>query len=223
MTCAEVCAAGPGAGALLNCGEFLKMVEILSGQAVTRRTLQFYSSPQHRLMPLPVYARRHTAYYFHPEHTRRMAVIMHLRNRYFLPINVLRRVLSELAPDHYELVMRDAFTAEDLTRIGALDNRWPLMREAIYGRVLRLLSITEAFEPSGRPRRADSNGTRAAIERFRAWARSKAGAGIASTGAEIGARKLVRRSQTISGSRVASPEQTRGANAILTCQDTISR
>ncbi len=169
MTCAELCAKEPGAAALLQWDEFLKMVELMSGEALTRRTLQLYSSPQFRLVPLPIYAKRHTAHYLHPEDTGRLALVLHLRTKYFLPIKVLRQVLAELSPEHYDLVHRDAFTAEEISRLGALENRWPLMRELIFKRVHRLLRTAHTFEKYGEARLPEGRDSLEARDAFRAW------------------------------------------------------
>jgi hypothetical protein len=169
MTCAELCAKEPGTDALLRWDEFLKMVERMSGKALNRRLLQFYSSPELRLVPLPIYARRHTAHYLHPEDTRRLALVLHLRTKYFLPFKILRKVLAELSPEHYDLVHRDAFTAEEISRLGALENRWPLMRELIFKRVHRLLRTAHAFEKYGEARLPEGRDSQEALDAFRAW------------------------------------------------------
>lgn len=123
--------------ALLTPAEFLKMVWMISGHKATRRLAQFYSSPKSRLLPLPVYRNRHTAHYLHPEHTVRFAVLLHLREAYFLPLKLVKVVLDGFPADHYDLLLSDVFSARDLVRIAreGLGDAW--VRDVLFSRASR--------------------------------------------------------------------------------------
>src|ERR1700676_553529 len=105
MTYSNLSALGPiamnGPRALLNCDEFLKVVTALSGRSIGRSYLQFYGSPSVRLMSRPLYVKRHTARYHHPEPTLRLAVIIYLRTKHSFSIKLIREVLAWLPPEHY--------------------------------------------------------------------------------------------------------------------------
>lgn len=73
-------------------------------KALTRRTIQFYSSPQAQLMPLPVYKDRHTAYYRFPEDYERLGVIWTLRSKFYFPIELIRSLLEQIPPDMYAVI-----------------------------------------------------------------------------------------------------------------------
>lgn len=73
-------------------------------KALSRRTLQFYSSPQAQLMPLPVYKDRHTAYYRFPEDYERLGVIWTLRSKFYFPIELIRSLLEQIPPDMYAVI-----------------------------------------------------------------------------------------------------------------------
>ncbi len=142
MTCKELCEDGSTSRlpryALLTAREFLKMVWMLSGQRATRSTLQFYSSPKARLLPLPVYRNRHTAHYLHPEHTLRFAILLHLRAAYFLPLKLAKVVLDGLSPALYDLVLSDVLSASDIVRLAqGSEPKW--VKEALVGRASRAL------------------------------------------------------------------------------------
>ena len=74
-------------------------------KAMSRRTLQFYSSPQARILPLPVYKDRHTAHYVFPDHYARLGVIWTLRSKFFFPIGIIRSLLNEIQTDLYPMIM----------------------------------------------------------------------------------------------------------------------
>lgn len=125
MTFAQLCALNPealrSARCLLSCREFLRVTEALTGYALTRRALQFYSSPQVRLMPLPVYSDGHRAHYLHPEHTLRLGAALRLRKRHFFPLKLVKDVLEGLPPHCFGLVIRDLLSAQDVRRLALGD------------------------------------------------------------------------------------------------------
>lgn len=147
MTCEELCSEGSHDGktryALLTASEFLKMVWMISGQRATRRALQFYSSPEARLLPKPVYRNRHTAHYLHPENTVRFAVLLHLRSAYFLPLNLAKEVLDGLSPAFYELLLSDVLSAAEIVRLANdSDREW--VKEALIARASRAREAARA-------------------------------------------------------------------------------
>jgi len=73
-------------------------------KALSRRTLQFYSSPQAGLMPLPVYKDRHTAYYHFPEDYERLGVVWTLRAKFYFPIELIRSLLEQIPEDMYAVI-----------------------------------------------------------------------------------------------------------------------
>jgi len=94
---------------LVRADHFLRLnnedLGLKGDKALTRRTLQFYSSPQARLMPLPVYKDRHTAYYHFPDDYERLGVIWTLRSKFFFPIERIRWLLKEISTDMYPMIM----------------------------------------------------------------------------------------------------------------------
>lgn len=90
---------------LMTTGEFLKYMnqgifsqasELGEVKPMTRRTLQYYSSPQVKLLPLPVYRNRHTAHHIVPDHSRLLNAIWILRERHNLSIDAIREILEDL-------------------------------------------------------------------------------------------------------------------------------
>lgn len=94
---------------LVRADHFLRLINddfnFKGVKALSRRTLQFYSSPEAELMPLPVYKDRHTAYYHFPEDYERLGVIWTLRSKLFFPIELIRSLLRATSPDHYAVIM----------------------------------------------------------------------------------------------------------------------
>lgn len=185
----ELCARWPDAvhsrSAKLNCAEFLKAVEALSGHSVGRRWLQFYSSPRMRLMPLPVYARRHTAHYLHPESTLRLALIVHLRTRYFLPIKLVREILATLPAEHYRLILKDGLSVEEIRLLARPESRGISPQGLIYRRVAKLLALADSCGQAG-PRDAEAADERAAATRFQRWIEARPESAAVCESTELG-------------------------------------
>jgi regulator of sirC expression with transglutaminase-like and TPR domain len=158
MTCEQLCAAGSPGGipqsSLLMAGEFLKMVRAISGRKVTRRTLQFYGSPQLRLMPKPLHFRGHRAHYLHPEHSVRFAVLLHLRAEYFLPLKLAKVVLDRLTTDRYDLILDSVLSAADIVRLARDGGPKAWLRDALVGRASRALQAARLIE-NGREEAAE--------------------------------------------------------------------
>lgn len=94
---------------LVRTDHFIKLFNedfrLKGDKAMSRRTLQFYSSPQARLLPLPVYKDRHTAHYVFPDHYERLGVIWTLRSKFFFPIGMIRTLLNEIETSFYPIIM----------------------------------------------------------------------------------------------------------------------
>ena len=103
---------------LLEANEFINyfncVLELHGSKGISRRTLQFYGSPQLRLFPLPIYKNRHTAHYVYPDHFWLLCVIWTLRERFFLPIKNIRGLVRDLPQDRYDLVLGWDGSAEEL-------------------------------------------------------------------------------------------------------------
>ena len=94
---------------LVRSDHFLRMFnedfKLKGDKAVSRRTLQFYSSPQLRLFPLPKYLNRHTAYYLFPDHYELLGAIWTMRSKLFMPIDMIRAILKVTDRDLYRMIM----------------------------------------------------------------------------------------------------------------------
>lgn len=160
-TCAELCEAGSPSGtsqaALMTAKEFVKMASLLSGQKTTRGNLQFYSSPALRILPLPIYLRRHTAYYLHPENTVRFAVLLHLRAAYFLPLDLVKVVLDGLKPEHYSLILDDILSASDIVRLAREGEPKAWLKDVLAARSARALQVARLIKDDRGPAEADAN------------------------------------------------------------------
>jgi hypothetical protein len=110
---------------LVRADHFLRLFNedfnLKGDKALSRRTLQFYSSPQAKLMPLPVYKNRHTAYYNFPDDYGRLGVIWTLRSRFFFPIELVRSVLERMHPDMYAVVPEWDRSPQELLDAVAMD------------------------------------------------------------------------------------------------------
>lgn len=89
---------------LLETKEFLKLFNHYADQQkqsswkVTQRTLQFYSSPQLRIMPPPILRGGHKGHYMAPDHLQRLSTIQKLKQKYFLPLWLIREIMVESPP-----------------------------------------------------------------------------------------------------------------------------
>lgn len=105
---------------LLEANEFIKyfnhVLDLHGSKEISRRTLQFYGSPELRLFPLPTYQNRHTAHYIYPDHFWLLCVIWTLRERFFLPIKHIRAMVRDLPMERYELVINWDGSAEELEK-----------------------------------------------------------------------------------------------------------
>lgn len=162
-------AAAHSRSALLSAAEFLKAVKTVSGHSITRRTLQLYSSPQFRLVPLPVSGGRRGSQYLHPENTLRLAVVLRLRNDFFFPIKRLREVIDTISPDHYPVVLRHGLTAAQIFLLARPEMRGLRPRELIFMHMLGLLNVVETQDKFVTDGPLDEAELLAAEAKFRGW------------------------------------------------------
>lgn len=169
MTLAQLYAVNPESlrsiRCLISCREFLRLIEALTGYRLTRRALQFYSSPQARLMPLPVYAEGHRAHYLHPEHTLRLGAALRLQRRHFLPLKVVREVMEKLPPEFFGLVIREILSADEVRDIALGDASAPFSHHLTLERRARSL-VTGSVEDLEHEDELDASELRAALTGF---------------------------------------------------------
>jgi hypothetical protein len=150
---------------LMEAEEFLKHFNSRNGgllkpeYCITRRALQFYSSPQVQILPLPVYHNRHTAHYIVPEHFNRLAAITALREKHFMPIKLIRKLLNVLPEEKYELLERWPGTVHDLVDAAPLFEPGFKDEDMLY-----FLALKALLWPSSRGIYRDS------LEGFGTWA-----------------------------------------------------
>lgn len=95
---------------LLETKEFIKLVNHFADQQkqpswkVTLRTLQFYSSPQLRIMPRPILRGGHKGHYMAPDHVQLFFTIQKLKQKYFLPLWLIREILVESPPGIWQVL-----------------------------------------------------------------------------------------------------------------------
>lgn len=116
---ANVAPANVPARYLMETDDFLmhfntRETPIPPAEPLTRSTLQFYSSPRVRLFPLPVYRNRHTAHYIVPDHFNRLAVICVLRDKFFMPIKLIHKLVAAMPGDNYKFLEQWPGTAREL-------------------------------------------------------------------------------------------------------------
>lgn len=98
---AQDCLAPHPGPCLLETKEFIKLVNHYADEQkqptwkVTLRTLQFYSSPQLRIMPRPILRGGHKGHYLAPDHIQLFFTIQKLKEKYFLPLWLIREILVE--------------------------------------------------------------------------------------------------------------------------------
>jgi hypothetical protein len=110
----------------------------------TRSTLQFYSSPRIRLLPLPVYKNRHTAHYIAPDHFARLAVICVLREKFFMPIKLIQKLIEVMPGDRYQLLEKWPGTMRDLLQAAPLLQKGFKEEDLIRFAVIKTLIFNES-------------------------------------------------------------------------------
>lgn len=128
---------------LIETADFIKLVRHLHRFAVTRRTLQHYSSPQLRLLPKPIHKGGHKSYYLNPEHTDRLAVVMHLATKLFLPLKTVQSIIRTYPPEHYDLILKGVLKAEELDEIAEQFERGFTVKDVLFHRVCNVLEALD--------------------------------------------------------------------------------
>lgn len=136
----------PYQACLLETKGFLKLFERLYQIKLPRRTLQIYSSPGFRLLPLPVHKGGYKSYYLNPEHTVRLGVVMHLQRRHYFPLKTIQKVMKELPEEHYRYILKDTLTGEEILDSALLVKDGYSIKDILFRKVCRVLeSIEEPY------------------------------------------------------------------------------
>lgn len=133
----------PDEKVLLEPREFMKLFKHLHGTELPRRTLQLYSSPQFKLLPPPLHKGGHISYYANPEHTQRLAVILHLRDKLRLSLKSIRKVLESYPAEHYHLILYGVLTGEELLDFPAFIQEGFNLKDVVFHKVTWLLTAMD--------------------------------------------------------------------------------
>jgi len=128
---------------LMETADFIKLVRHIHRFTVTRRTLQHYSSPRLRLLPPPIHMGGHKSYYANPEHTDRLAVILHLATKLFLPLKTIQAVIRVYPAEHYDLILKGVFAAYDLTVMAEHFERGFQVKDVLFFKVSHVLQALD--------------------------------------------------------------------------------
>lgn len=131
---------------LIETDEFINLIRNAYGFDITRRTLQLYSSPQHRLLPPPIHKGGHKSYYLNPEHTQRLAVILHLSTKLFMPLKAIRTLLRGYPARHYDILLKDVFTTKDLDQIVAHFGEGFEVKDFLFHKIVRVMRAMDESE-----------------------------------------------------------------------------
>jgi len=129
----------PGQEFLVETTDFIKLFRHLHRFTVTRRTLQHYSSPQLRLLPPPIHKGGHKSYYANPEHTDRLAVVMHLATKLFLPLKTIQALIRVYPAEHYDLILKNVFAANELAGSVELFERGCQVKDVLFYKVCNVM------------------------------------------------------------------------------------
>ena len=138
---------------------FLRLMKEFYGFKITRRNLQLYHSPfLHRMLPPPVHMDGHRSWYLHPEHTERLAVILHLNTKQFMPLKKIRELLRGYPERHYPILLKGVLTIQDLDEIVAHFGRGVEIKDFLFHKITRILRTLE--EDSDQPDSMHDQATR---------------------------------------------------------------
>ena len=129
---------------------FLALMKEFYGFNITRRNLQLYHSPfLHRMLPPPVHMDGHRSWYLHPEHTERLAVIVHLNAKHFMPLKKIRLLLRGYPERYYGVLLKDVLTVRDLDEIVDHFGRGFEIKDFLFHKINRVLRALddESDEP----------------------------------------------------------------------------
>jgi hypothetical protein len=128
---------------LTETSDFIKLFRRLHEFTITRRTLQLYSSPQLKLLPRPIHMGGHKSYYANPEHTDRLAVVMHLATKLFLPLKTIQAVIRVYPEEYYDLILKGIFAADDLAGIAEHFERGYKVKDVLFYKVCHVLEALD--------------------------------------------------------------------------------
>ncbi|MFH1724190.1 MAG: MerR family transcriptional regulator [Elusimicrobiota bacterium] len=128
---------------LMETREFLKQFHQVHKQRVSRRTLQLYSSPQLKLLPLPIHRGGHKSYYLNPEHTNRLAVILYLQTKLYFPLKAIQKVVRNFPEEHYRLILNGTLSGEEILDFALLISKGYDLRDIIYRKVCHTLEAID--------------------------------------------------------------------------------
>lgn len=139
--------AQPELKGLLETSEFLRVFQTGFGVAVPRRTLQLYTSPGLKLMPLPIHKGGFKSYYLHPEHVNWLGVIVHLQSRH-LPLREIRAIMHKVPERYHRFITSDILWGEEALHAAVLVDQGFQIRDIIYRKACDLLDSID--RPSGK-------------------------------------------------------------------------
>jgi len=125
---------------LLEPAEFLKLIKHLYGTDIDRPTLQLYSTPRFKLLPPPVHKGGHVSYYLNPEHTQRLGVLLHLRDKLRMQLKDIREVLDSYPAEYYHLILNGVLTNEELLDFPALLKAGFKLKDVVFYKVAGMLA-----------------------------------------------------------------------------------
>lgn len=138
---------------------FLELMKEFYGFKISRRNLQLYHSPfLHRMLPPPIHMDGHRSWYLHPEHTERLAVIVHLNTKHFMPLKKIRQLLRGYPERHYGILLRDVLTVKDLDEIVDHFGRGFEIKDFLFYKINRVLRALD--EDSEEPEAMHDDATR---------------------------------------------------------------
>jgi hypothetical protein len=125
---------------LLEPAEFLKLIKYLYGVTIDRPTLQLYSTPRFKLLPPPIHKGGHVSYYLNPEHTQRLGVLLHLRDKHRMQLKDIRKVLDSFPSEYYHLILNGVLTGDELLDFPALLKADFKLKDVVFYKIAGMLA-----------------------------------------------------------------------------------
>jgi DNA-binding transcriptional MerR regulator len=168
---------------VMRSSSFMKVMGEVYGLDVSRRTLQLYSSPQLQLLPPPVHKGGHISFYLHPEHTERLAAILHLSEKQFMPLKAIRKLLRVYPPRYYRLLLKNVLTTQELTDFHDFSGQGLELKDFLFNKICRvLMALDEDYDdPVGRDEAMTEKALFSMARQFEKWLNSDRRAKIEAT------------------------------------------
>jgi hypothetical protein len=128
---------------LIETDDLIELIDLVYGFEVKRRTLQLYSSPQLKLLPPPIHIGGHRSYYLNPEHTERVAVILHLSAKLFMSLKAISSLLRVFPERHYGLILKNVLTAQELTEFVETFGHGLEVKDFLFHKISRILEALD--------------------------------------------------------------------------------